>query len=234
VAGLHPAEHERARRDLRRAGAPTRSQPVTGAALSLRQPWAQTLLDVILLVRPDDVPGHATTLPAPGAALFRRGMRSPHAADEGIGGRLDAKAHVVPSASTGAPPGPRRDPPYLLVVGGFEAASASSTLEVSAGLQTPVPHRRRRRDRPFVEPALRAAVVPAAGSHDLLGRADDLPAAPGAVALLPVYRGVRPRSSGDGQRGARGRYCNTLGARGARRRGRARRRRGHRRARAAT
>ena len=195
---LTALEHElRLPGELRRAGGDVVHSPTPEPPRRCAAPWAQTLLDVIPLVMPDEVPAATRRRFRRRAPRFRDADAviaiSRHAADEGI--RLlgiDAKrVHVVPlgvdDSFAPAVPAAGDEPPYLLVVGGYEPRKRlDHAFEVIGRLaEAGYPHRLKVAGAiaPFVEADLRAAV---AGSRrpdriDLLGHVDD---------LAPVYRGA--------------------------------------------
>ena len=193
-------EHElRLPREVRRAHADVFHSPSPEPPRRCARPWAQTLLDVIPLVLPDDVPASTRRRFARRAPLYRGADAviaiSKHAADEGI--RLlglDAKrVHVVPLGvdASFAPGTPADAPPYLLVVGGYEPRKRlEHAFEVIGRLaDAGHPHRLHVAGAiaPFVEPDLRAAAERSRRPDriDLLGRVEDLPAEyRGATALL--------------------------------------------------
>jgi glycosyltransferase involved in cell wall biosynthesis len=201
---LSALEHElRLPRELRRQPADVFHSPTPEPPRRCAVPWAQTLLDVIPLVLPDDVPASTRRRFARRAPLFRNADAviaiSKHAADEGI--RLldldPKRVHVAPlGVDRSFALGPARDantgaPPFLLVVGGYEPRKRlEHAFEVIGRVaDAGYPHRLHVAGAiaPFVEPALRAAVQRSRRPDriDLLGRVDDLPAAyRGAAALL--------------------------------------------------
>jgi glycosyltransferase involved in cell wall biosynthesis len=195
-------EHElRLPRAIRAAKADVFHSPSPEPPRRCLVPWAQTLFDVIPLVLPDAVPAATRKRFARLAPLYRRADAviaiSQHAADEGVRllGLEPARVHVVPlGVDASFTPGARSDrdePPYVLVVGGYEPRKRlEHAFEVVARLaDAGLPHRLHVAGAiaPFVEPDLRAAVAraPRPDRIDLLGRVDDLAAEyRGAAALL--------------------------------------------------